>query len=314
MPITPALTASSACLLPLTLTFLLTVTSGSDRVWGGEGRKEGGEGTTSVELSAGGLPRQEVVGLDLCDTARRHCTVRAGCQRALSSLFDACRPLLSGQESRCSPACRHALVALLSTEDGAGLAFLHCDCGEGRDCEDRRRRVQACHGHVMHAMRLLHDPHSVLGCGLARGVCEADTSCLAALRYYVRHCGKLFAGTRCTARCRNSVLILYRQPQARKLRSCRCEGDEGYDCAGLTHNTERLCLQPHRHHHHHNHSHHHHQHQGRGEGGYRQPGRQPAGPITQSYTSGHSSLAPAGVVTVTVMYVTASLCVCLTLQ
>ena len=242
---------------------------------------------------------------ELCDSARLRCTVRTGCQMALNNFLHGCRSLLAGREegAQCTRSCQHALVSLLSTEDGAGLSFLHCRCGQGQGlCEERKRRVAVCQPGVLRSMHRLRDSGAILGCRFARRVCEADTSCLAALRYYVRHCGQLFAGTRCTARCRNSVRILYRQPGAGKLRTCRCEGDEDYDCPSVVANTEKLCLQPHHHNnHHHKHSHSQRQHHHHdfyddddGNGEFRQPGRRTAASSrSRSQTAGQTSVSPS---------------------
>nr|KAG5692696.1 hypothetical protein BaRGS_008559 [Batillaria attramentaria] len=206
------------------------------------GRLEGGEGTS-----------------ELCDSARLQCTVRTGCYMALQNFFIGCNSIITGEEGRCTTACKHALVSLLATEDEAGLAFINCNCSGHQMCEERKQRVQVCQRHVLDSMDLVRDDSATVSCSFARWICEADTSCLAALQYYVLHCAKLFQGTKCSARCRNSVHILYRQPNARKLRTCRCEGTEDYDCPKLVANTEKLCFQRHRHGHQlHQHLHNHH--------------------------------------------------------
>ncbi|XP_076465444.1 uncharacterized protein LOC143297149 [Babylonia areolata] len=306
MPVPPALTLTSSafCLL-----LTLTLTSASSQGWGvGGGRGGGGTGRSKgppPPLPPSPEEPHHQQGTELCDNARLQCTVRTGCQMALTNFFQGCQSVLVGgggvegegqQESACPTRCGHALVSLLTSGDGAGRAFMHCDCRGQAGCEERKRRVQVCQGHVLRAMERVKDGRADLSCSLARGICEADTSCLAALRYYARHCGQLLTGgARCTSRCRNSVLILYRQPRAAKLRTCRCQGDEDYDCPRLLVNTERLCLQSqHRHHHHSHHHHHHHtvqdegQGEGQGQARYRRPGRQPASPITQSHTSSAS--------------------------
>lgn len=294
---------------------LLTLTGASGPTWGEEGRRRGsgagGDNWASARLavagrleagSGGGGEGGEGVTSELCDHARLQCTVRTGCQMALNNFFHGCNSIILGEEKRCTTACQHALVSLLATEDGAGLAFINCDCRGHAECEERKRRVTVCQSHVLDSMDLVRDDRVALSCSFARWICEADTSCLAALQYYVQHCSKLFIGTRCTAKCRNSVHILYRQPNAHKLRACRCEGDEDYDCPSLVANTERLCFHRHRHQHNNGSSHHHHrldQHYDAedyvsdGEV-FRRPGRRrPATSNMQRHTSGQTSVLAA---------------------
>lgn len=236
---------------------------GRQPVWeqdGGKNSPDPGDGARVRLAAVGRLEGSGDGTSELCDSARLQCTVRTGCQMALNNFFIGCNSIITGEESTCTTACQHALVSLLATEDEAGLAFINCNCSGHVLCEERKQRVQVCQRHVLASMDLVRDDAATVSCGFARWICEADTSCLAALQYYVLHCAKLFQSTRCSARCRNSVHILYRQPNARKLRTCRCEGDEDYDCARLVANTEKLCFQrPHRHGHQtHQHLHNHH--------------------------------------------------------
>ena len=90
---------------------------------------------------------------------------------------------------------------------------------------------------MTHATR----PDTVVTCSAAEWICAADPQCATALDYYNRFCGAMFRGRRCTDRCRNSIRILKRQSAAAKLESCRCTGDERYDCDGIKNNMERLC-------------------------------------------------------------------------
>lgn len=278
---------------------LLTLARASGQNWGEEvGGVAGtrGDNWASARLTAAGHLEGVAKGTsELCDHARLQCTVRTGCQMALNNFFHGCNSIILGEEKRCTTACQHALVSLLATEDGAGLAFINCDCSGHAVCEERKQRVTVCQRHVLDSMDLVRDHRAALSCSFARWICEADTSCLAALQYYVQHCSKLFTGTRCTAKCRNSVHILYRQPNAHKLRTCRCEGDEDYDCPSLVANTERLCF--HRHRHHHNGSSHHHLEQQNDDDDYhsdgeafRRPGRRPATSNTQRHSSGQTSV------------------------
>ncbi|KAK7116113.1 uncharacterized protein [Littorina saxatilis] len=308
MHVTHVVLATPTALLVLALLLCtVTLTRATKRVdgageggggWGGGGGREGEGGTENKNkagerLAAAGRLDGAEGSSELCDNARLQCTVRTGCQMALNNFFLGCSSILSGEERGCTTACQHALVSLLATEDGAGLAFINCNCSVHQQCKERKQRVQVCQRHVLHSMDLVRDHQAAVSCSFARWICEADTSCLAALHYYVQHCSKLFTGTRCTAKCRNSVHILYRQPNAHKLRSCRCEGDEDYDCPSLVTNTELLCFHRHRHQHNDSHHHHHddHDYVSDGDGGeFRRPGRRPSPSNTQRHTSGQAAV------------------------
>lgn len=181
--------------------------------------------------------------LQSCHVAQLQCHARSGCQMALNNFFIHCHSLIKGEEiTSCPTDCKHALVSLLSTEDQTGLAFINCNCQDEDSCAERKRRVEVCQIEVLESMHVLKDDAPPVTCNLARWICEADTSCLAALKYYYDHCSRLFSGIRCTSKCRNSLQILSRQPHASRLRSCLCDGSEDYDCHALKANTETLCL------------------------------------------------------------------------
>ncbi|KAK0057946.1 growth arrest-specific protein 1 [Biomphalaria pfeifferi] len=181
--------------------------------------------------------------LQSCQAAQLRCHARSGCLMALSNFFLHCQTVIKGDtKASCPTECKHALVSLLSTEDNAGVAFINCDCHKGGVCSERKERVAVCQNEVLESINVLREDAQPVSCNLARGVCEADTSCLAALQYYYDHCSRLFSGVRCTARCRNSLEILSRQPHASKLRTCKCDGTEDYDCEALKVNTEAMCF------------------------------------------------------------------------
>lgn len=252
--------ASATCFLATSLALVAVssiVTSTSTNITSNGKNNSNRDGGTD-EASAGLLPMPEDLlagSSELCEHARMHCTMRTGCQMGLNNFFVGCSSVINGEDTHCTTACKQALVSLLATADGAGLAFVNCNCSGHQLCEVRKARVQVCQRQVLEAMARVRDDTAAVSCGLARWICEADTSCLTALQYYVQHCAKLFHGTKCTLRCRNSVHILYRQPSAHKLRTCRCEGNEEYDCPRLVTNTERLCFQKHHRHHQQQHPH-----------------------------------------------------------
>lgn len=83
---------------------------------------------------------------------------------------------------------------------------------------------------------------TVVSCTVAEWICSADTQCFTALEYYNRYCRSMFHGKKCTNRCRNSISILERQEKAAKLKTCKCDGNEEYDCPRIQHNMARLCF------------------------------------------------------------------------
>ena len=187
--------------------------------------------------------------LELCNKARNKCVSRVGCGMALHNYYIGCGSLIHGQTNVCTATCQKALISLLSTEDQAGEAFMTCDCDGNQFCISQKLRIDVCSKDVMPAMRSLEDYNTQISCSLAELICSADTSCFKALEYYQRHCRKLWSGEKCTARCNNSIAILYRQTKAQKLRTCLCEGTEDFDCQKIQDSTEQLCFGRHRHRH-----------------------------------------------------------------
>lgn len=176
-----------------------------------------------------------------CDIVKSKCSSRVGCGMALHNFFLGCNDLLYGDTTECSVQCTRALISLLSTEDNIGVGFTECDCEGDENCEVRKQRIEVCTTSVLEAIKTLNDS-SVVSCTLARWLCEADSSCLTALTYYINHCESLLEGITCTSRCNNSLSILYRQTKAAKLINCSCEGNEEFDCVRIRQNTERLCF------------------------------------------------------------------------
>lgn len=207
-----------------------------------------------------------VVTRELCVDMQSRCIQRVGCGMALQNYLVGCADLVNrddydldldtprpsrrrgggrrggrGQERACLPRCRRALISLLSTEDGEGEQFMTCDCQGEEFCVEQRQRLDVCGREVMSSLRAALDDTTPIDCSLAEMICEADTSCQAALDYYRDHCRQLFDGKTCSKRCNNSIAILHRQDKGRKLATCHCDGSEGYNCPALRHHTQRLC-------------------------------------------------------------------------
>ena len=188
---------------------------------------------------------------ELCNRAQNKCVSRVGCGMALHNYFLNCHTLINRETDECTLNCQKAIISLLSTEDQEGANFMECDCNGNSFCMNHRKRVEICSRDVMQAMESVYDDETDISCSLAELICQADTSCYTALIYYERHCTKLFTGEKCSARCNNSLTILYRQTKARKLRTCICDGTEAYPCEAIQENTEKLCFErEHRHRHH----------------------------------------------------------------
>ena len=56
-----------------------------------------------------------------CDDARMRCAYRTGCGRALQHYITRCASVLQGDVRDCPEMCQHALVALMSTDEGKEL-------------------------------------------------------------------------------------------------------------------------------------------------------------------------------------------------
>ncbi len=197
---------------------------------------------------------------ELCSTAHNVCSSRLACGNALRNYFMTCSDLISGETTECSTRCKKALISLLSTDDREGEAYINCDCAGKEFCELHKSRMQACSQDVLPAMKSIRDD-TPISCSLAMLICMADTPCLVALDYYQHNCAKLIRGERerCTTKCNNSLSIWLRQPKARKLKNCVCDGTEDYDCPMLQEKTEKLCYgNNHRHHRHQNNQNGHH--------------------------------------------------------
>ncbi|ELU06717.1 hypothetical protein CAPTEDRAFT_209088 [Capitella teleta] len=162
-----------------------------------------------------------------CSVAQRQCMAQLGCGLAWHNFMTSCGNLLHNKTvNECHPSCRKAMTSLLMSASGSD--FLTCDCDGNQFCRRQKLRMDICQSAVRAAMLKLDDPEAVVSCSLATMVCKADTSCQTAMEYYDTNCVKMFRGERCTARCHNSLDVLYRQPKAAKLRNCRCDGSSGF--------------------------------------------------------------------------------------
>lgn len=82
----------------------------------------------------------------------------------------------------------------------------------------------------------------VIPCKIAQRICNADAQCSMAFEYYQSFCKAMFHGRKCTPKCHNSINILRRQEKAQKLKMCKCDGTEDYDCRAIQKNMDKLCF------------------------------------------------------------------------
>lgn len=190
----------------------------------------------------GWLHKCVTFGAEHCSDVQDKCRARIGCGMALYHFYIGCDSVLSGKDTQCTNLCKKALVSLLSTEDDMGMKFVDCDCNNELTCLEQKPRIEMCTVNVLNALKNLEVPDKQISCTLAKWVCEADASCQTAIMYYTDHCSSLFRGEKCTEGCNNSLHILYQQEKAKKLETCHCEGDEGFDCYKIRVNTNRLCF------------------------------------------------------------------------
>lgn len=170
-----------------------------------------------------------------CEEARLKCLFRDGCGMALTNYIGGCSSVLNGPADHCPEVCQHSLIALTSTEEGKEL--MQCQCNDEL-CEETKRRVEICRPSVMMANR----NETVVSCTVAQWICAADSSCSTALSYYNKYCRSMFHGKKCSRRCMNSISILRRQEKAAKLKTCKCDGREDYNCPLIQNNMAKLCF------------------------------------------------------------------------
>ena len=185
----------------------------------------------------------QIASTERCEAVKKVCMSRIGCGMALHNFLIGCGENLGADMETCTTGCKRALVSLLSSEDDEGLKFINCECSKNDTyCILQKSRIEVCTNDVLPVLDKMNDPTSVLSCTLAKWICEADSSCLEALQYYETLCGSLFLGNKCTDRCNNSVAILHDQEKAKKLRTCKCDGTENFNCPGVKYYTDALCF------------------------------------------------------------------------
>ena len=88
----------------------------------------GNSNSTETEDTSGNVTMR-------CDDARLRCAYRTGCGRALQHYLTRCASVLQGDGNECPENCQHALIGLMSTDEGKELmtvsrrkGFTSCCC------------------------------------------------------------------------------------------------------------------------------------------------------------------------------------------
>lgn len=188
--------------------------------------------TSSSNYSPTGRPLR---GPDSCEVSNIKCALRTGCGMALQKYMLDCADLINGHTDGCDSHCRDSLLILTSTSEGRAL--MDCECTNDY-CRATKARLEVCRAQVLSAGA----QDGALSCRLAHLVCTADNLCATAIAYYDKFCRRMFSGRSCSPRCNNSIAILQRQQQARRLETCECDGTEPFACADIKSNMARLCF------------------------------------------------------------------------
>lgn len=169
-----------------------------------------------------------------CWQAVLRCHKERECELAYTQYLAACDGNIRGALHRCPSHCVGALVRLNQTARGPDLET--CDCGVDAECRRAKRAIEPCLPRT-HA----RDATGGIGCTEARQQCEEDDVCRAALSEYLAHCGQLFNGRKCSARCRGTIEELRLLPDGALLERCVCDGVERPFCEVVKDNMSRLC-------------------------------------------------------------------------
>ena len=81
----------------------------------------------------------------LCSETGEIKSMEEKCKQRSAQYREACATLVEGSTTSCSTECQHALVGLISTEEGERL--MACSC-QSQDCALEKRRVEPCRDKV----------------------------------------------------------------------------------------------------------------------------------------------------------------------
>ncbi|KAM8960587.1 growth arrest-specific protein 1 [Pelodytes ibericus] len=200
----------------------------------------------------------------ICWQAMMQCQGEMDCRYAYSQYIEACAPVLpkqgeatlshSSSRRRCPSHCISALIQLNHTKRGPALE--DCDCAMDEVCRATKRAIEPCmprtSGSSMDGGGAKGGSEAgggaeagggpVMGCMEARRLCETDRRCSSSLNRYLRHCGRLFNGVRCTEECKAVIEDMMLVPKALLLNDCVCDGLERPICESIKENMARLCF------------------------------------------------------------------------
>ncbi|XP_032829746.1 growth arrest-specific protein 1-like [Petromyzon marinus] len=143
--------------------------------------------------------------------------------------------------SRCPTLCITALVQLNQTRSGPALES--CDCGREPRCLRTKSALEPCLPRTFTAAA----DHGGggrrrVGCTDARHRCLEEPRCSETLDEYLRGCGQLFNGARCSPQCRAVIERMLSLQGARQLSDCVCDGIERPFCEAVKRNMAELCF------------------------------------------------------------------------
>ncbi|XP_078735478.1 growth arrest-specific protein 1-like [Lampetra fluviatilis] len=146
---------------------------------------------------------------------------------------------------RCPSLCITALVQLNRTRSGPALES--CDCGREPRCLRTKSALEPCLPRTFTAAVAADTGGGgrrrvVVGCTDARHRCLEEPRCSATLDEYLRGCGQLFNGARCSPQCRAVIERMLSLQGARQLSDCVCDGIERPFCEAVKRNMAELCF------------------------------------------------------------------------
>lgn len=179
------------------------------------------------------LPLRSLDAQLICWQALFRCHGEPECELAYSQYLTACEGNLRGTRRQCPSHCINALIRLNSTRSGPDLET--CDCAKDADCHSAKRAIEPC------LPRRHPSDAGGIGCMEARQRCEEDSGCHASLAAYLSHCGQLFNGRKCSAKCKATIQQMLFIPNGMLLNRCVCDGEERPFCEVVKENMSRLC-------------------------------------------------------------------------
>lgn len=169
----------------------------------------------------------------ICWQALLRCHDEPECDLAYGQYLAACEGNIRGTRRQCPSHCINALIRLNHTRSGPDLET--CDCARDDECRGAKRAIEPC------LPRRHPSDAGGIGCMEARQRCEEDSGCHASLAAYLAHCGQLFNGRKCSAKCKATIQQMLFIPNGALLNRCVCDGVERPFCEVVKENMSKLC-------------------------------------------------------------------------